>query len=155
MAQFCNPEKEGQQGQQVMEKVPSGFGAPGRVSVASHGVLYSGWQPNPERTVMSAPWFRVECCTRWPALNESYINGLCGHRIHEGCILTLQQPYRMEACPVCCSHTTHFEREGWFLYVLPVSCWAFISWKIQPSDPHSTQSRFLFKLRALSEYPCV
>ena len=71
--------------------------------------------PNPERTVQTAPWLRVECCTRWPAHNESYINGLCGHPIHEGCILTLQQPFRMEACPVCCSHTTHFEREGWFL----------------------------------------
>ena len=118
MAQFCNPEKEGQQGHQEVEKVPSGFGAPRRVSVASHGVLYSGWQPNPERTVMSAPWFRVECCTRWPAHNESYINGLCGHRIHEGCILTLQQPYRMEACPVCCSHTTHFEREGLLLHFI-------------------------------------
>ena len=97
--------------------LPSGFSAPKRVNVASHGVLYSGWQPNPERTVMSAPWFRVECCTCWPADKESYENGLCGHRIHEGCILTLQHPYRMEACPVCCSHTTHFEWEGWFLYV--------------------------------------
>ena len=89
-----------------------GFGAPRRVNVASHGVLYSGWQPNPERTVQSAPWFRVECCTRWPAHNESYINGLCGHCIHEGCILTIQLPYKMEACPVCCSHTVHIEREG-------------------------------------------
>ena len=39
MVQFCNPEKEGQQGQQEIEKVPSGFGAPRMASVASHGVL--------------------------------------------------------------------------------------------------------------------
>ena len=112
MAQFCNPEKEGRS--QEVERVPAGFGAPRRTSVASHGVLYSGWQPNPERSLTSAPWFRVECCTRWPAHNESYINGLCGHRIHEGCLLTLVQPYHMEACPVCCAHTTHHDREGWF-----------------------------------------
>ena len=98
MAQFCNPEKEGQQGHQEVEKVPSGFGAPRRTSVASHGVLYSGWQPNPERTVMSAPWFRVECCTRWPAHNESYINGLCGHRVHEKHAL-------------CVAHTQHTSNE--------------------------------------------
>ena len=86
---------------QEMERVPSGFCAPKQVNVSSHGVLCSGWQPNPEWTAQSSPWFRVECCTRWPAHNEIYINGLCGHRIHQGCILTLQQPYTMEACPVC------------------------------------------------------
>ena len=52
MAHFCNPETEGQH---EIEKVPLGFGAPRRVNVASHGVLYSGWQPIPERTVQSAP----------------------------------------------------------------------------------------------------
>ena len=55
MAQFCNPEKEGRPVNQEVEKVPSGFGAPRKTSVASHGVLYSGWQPNPERSIMSAP----------------------------------------------------------------------------------------------------
>ena len=114
MAQFCNPEKEGR----TQEVVPTGFGAPMKTNVASHGVLHSGWQPNPERSIMSAPWFRVECCTRWPAHNESYINALCGHRIHEGCLLTLHQPYRMEACPICCGHSTHHDREGWFLCIL-------------------------------------
>ena len=121
MVQFCNPKKEGRQVNQEVEK------APRKTSVASHGVLYSGWQPNPERSVMSAPWFRVECCTRWPAHNESFINALCGHRIHEGCLLTLHKPYRMEAYPICCSHTTHYDREGWFLCVLSVSfecCWS-------------------------------
>ena len=112
MAHFCNPEKEGR------EVAPSGFGAPAKTSVASHGVLYSGWQPNPERSVVSAPWFRVECCPRWPAHNESYINALCGHRIHEGCLLTLHEPYKMEACPICSGHTTHHDREGWFLRIL-------------------------------------
>ena len=120
MAQFCNPEKEGRS--QEAERVPAGFGAPRRTSVASHGVLYSGWQPNPERSIMSAPWFWVECCTRWPSHNESFINALCGHRIHEGCLLTLHQPYRMEGCPICCANTTHYDREGWFLYVLSVLC---------------------------------
>ena len=105
MAHFCNPEKEGQQ---EVEREPSGFGAPKRVNVSSNGVLYSRWQPNPKRMVQSCPWFRVECCTRWPAHNVSYINGVCGHRNYEGCILTIQQPYSMEACPVCCFHTTHF-----------------------------------------------
>ena len=36
-----------------MEKVPSGFGAPKNPNVSTHGVLYSRWQPNPERTVLS------------------------------------------------------------------------------------------------------
>ena len=45
---------------------------------------------------------------------ESYINGLCGHRIHEGSFLTLNCPYSMEACPICTSCTTHFKREGQF-----------------------------------------
>ena len=47
---------------------------------------------------MSAPWFRVECCTRWPAHNESYINGLCGHRVHEKHAL-------------CVAHTQHTSNE--------------------------------------------
>ena len=138
MAQFCNPEKEGRQVSQEVEKVPSGFGAPRKTSVASHGVLYSGWQPNPERSIMSAPWFRVECCTRWPAHNESYINALCGHRIHEGCLLTLHQPYRMEACPICCAHSTHYDREGWFLCILFASfewCWSRFGLSLHKKSP--------------------
>ena len=72
-----------------MEKVPSGFGAPRNPHVLAHGVLHSGWQPNLERTVLFPQWLQVDCCLRWPAHNESYINGLCGHCIHGGCLLTL------------------------------------------------------------------
>ena len=159
MAQFCNPEKEGRS--QEVERVPAGFGAPRRTSVASHGVLYSGWQPNPERSLTSAPWFRVECCTRWPAHNESYINGLCGHRIHEGCLLTLVQPYHMEACPICCAHTTHHDREGWFRCNMFASfgwCWSCFGLslhkKIQCSIPHGCQTR-VFVCIWVSQGPLV
>ena len=94
--------------------------APRNPHVSTHGVLYSGWQPNPERTVLSPPWLQVDCCPRWPTHNKSFINALSGHRLHEGCLLTLSCPYSMEACPVCTSQATHYEREGKFL--LPVIC---------------------------------
>ena len=55
MAHFCKPEKEGQE----VERVPSGVGAPKKVNISSHGVLYSGRPPNPERKVQSSPWFRL------------------------------------------------------------------------------------------------
>ena len=155
MAHFCNPEKEGR------EVAPSGFGAPAKTSVASHGVLYSGWQPNPERSVVSAPWFRVECCPRWPAHNESYINALCGHRIHEGCLLTLREPYKMEACPICSGHTTHHDREGWFLCILFVSfekCWSRFGLSLHKKDqcsiPLGCQTRVFVCIRA-SQSPLV
>ena len=87
-----------------MEKVPAGFGAPKNPRVSSHGLLYSGWQLNPQRTVLSPPWLQVDCCPRWPAHNESFVNGLCEQRIHKGYLLTLKSPYSMEACPICVGH---------------------------------------------------
>ena len=41
MAHFCNPEKEGQE----VERVPSGFGAPKKVDVSSHGYFTAGGSP--------------------------------------------------------------------------------------------------------------
>ena len=126
MAHFTNPEREGRDHgkknttlanreraavKEIMS-APSGFGAPRSVHVSEHGPLFSGWTPNPERTVTSPPWLQVDCCSRWPAHNESYINGLCGHRIHEGCLLTIQSPNSIDACPICVGHATYYEREG-------------------------------------------
>lgn len=137
MASFTNPEREGRSGwgtwqesaikegkktetkkqrttrllAEVMTE-PTGFGAPRAPPVSAHGPLFSGWVPNPERVVTSPPWLQVDCCTRWPAHNESFINALCGHRIHEGCIATLHRPYGLDACPICTSRATHYEREG-------------------------------------------
>ena len=136
MASFTNPEKEGREwgtwqenalkgsAQQETNKqkiarliteattAPTGFGAPRAPPVSAHGPLYSGWVPNPERVVSSVPWLQVDCCSRWPAHNESYINALCGHRIHECCISNINKPYAIDACPICTSHATHYEREG-------------------------------------------
>ena len=93
-----------------MEKVPSGFGVPRNPHVSAHGVLrYSGWQPNPERTVLTPPWLQANCCLRWPAHNESVFNGLC---------FTLNCPYSIEVCPICASRATHFDS---VFYLLSVS----------------------------------
>ena len=93
-----------------MEKVPLGFGAPGNPHVLAHGVLHIGWQPKPETAVLPPAWPQVDCCLA--AHNESYINGLSGHLINEECLLTLNCPCSMEACPI--SRATHFKREGQF-----------------------------------------
>ena len=74
MAKYCNLEKEWCE----MEKVPSGFGAPRNPHVLAHGVLHSGWQPNPERTLLSPPWFQVDCCRRWPAHKKATLTGFAG-----------------------------------------------------------------------------
>ena len=42
-----------------MEKLFSGFGAPRNLHVSAHGVLDSGWQPDPERTVL------FFSCSKW------------------------------------------------------------------------------------------
>ena len=98
--------------------------APRNPHVSTHGLQYSGWQSNPERTLLSPPWLQVDCCPRWPAHNESFINALCGHQIHEGCLLTLNCPHSMAACPICTSRATHYKREGQFL--LPLICFMSI-----------------------------
>ena len=71
-------------------------------------------------TVLSPPWLQVDCCPSWPVHNEIYINGLCEHRIHKGCLPTINGPYSIEACPICVGQATHFLSASQFL--LPLIC---------------------------------
>ena len=48
-------------GKLEVTNVPTSFGAPKSVPVPSYGILYSGWTPNPERTVTSPSWLQVYC----------------------------------------------------------------------------------------------
>ena len=88
-----------------MEMVTYGFGEPRNPHILAHGVLHSGWQSFPS---MAPSWqLPLLAGTQWGLYFQ-----LCGHCIHEGCLLTLNCQYSMEACPICASRATHFEREG-------------------------------------------
>ena len=60
--------------------------------------MQSGWVPNPERDEIeleSSP--QVGCCLRRELnKNESVINLLCGHLIHEGCINNWLHAYSLK-----------------------------------------------------------
>ena len=90
---------------------PQGFGSPEAIPASAHGVLPSGWMPNPDIPSSRPVWFYVDCCKRWPAHNESYLNMLCGHRVHEGCVRSLRYAYTLEGCPVCYKNSLAHERQ--------------------------------------------
>lgn len=78
-----------------------------------------------------------------------------------GCLLTLHEPYKMEACPICSGHTTRHDREGWFLCILFVSfekCWSRFGLSLHKKDqcsvPLGCQTRVFVCIRA-SQSPLV
>ena len=113
MAHFCNQEKEGQQ---EVERVLSGIGALKRVNVSSHGVLYSGWQPDPESVVQSAPWFGVECCTRGRPIMKAILTDCVAIASMRGAFLPSISPIRWK--PARCAALTRHILNGKVSFLL-------------------------------------